>query len=79
MTKIDKLENTIKNTYGIDSVVLDSTDMHAIIRIVKNGTTEYVVIRHNFEMVFRGTYFAPIGQTVEQARKHAWDKYKKTI
>lgn len=79
MTKIDKLENTVKNTYGIESVVLDSTDTQALIRFTKNDSTEYVVARHNYDSIFRGKYFAPIGQTVEQARKHAWDYYKKSI
>lgn len=79
MTKIDRLETTVKSTYGTDSVVLDSTDAHAIIRFTKSDTTEYAVIRHDYDSVHRGKYFAAIGQTLEEARQHAWDAYNDII
>ncbi|WP_239740285.1 hypothetical protein [Mammaliicoccus sp. P-M59] len=79
MTKIDKLEQAIKEAYGQESVLLDCTDDKAIIKYVQNNYIEYIVISHDYVSMFNGSYFAPIGQTVEQARKHAWDKYKKTI
>lgn len=79
MTKIDKLETTVKSTYGTDSVVLDSTDTHAIIRFTKGDTTEYAVIRHDYDSVHSGKYFAAIGQTLEDARLYAWDTYVNVI
>lgn len=79
MTKIDKLEQAIKEAYGLESVLLDCTDDKAIIRYVQNGYTEFVVSSHNFDTIFNGKYYTTFGQTIEQAKKQAWKYYKKTI
>ena len=76
MTKIDKLEKAVKRSYGNESLLLDCTDDKAIIKYVKNNYIEYVVVSHNHETIFNGKYFLPLGQ---DARKKAWQYYKKLI
>lgn len=75
MTNVSKLENTVKETYGKEAVVLQSTNEHAIIRFVKGDHLEYAVIRHNEVSVFNGNYYSTIGQSEEEAKDHAWEKF----
>lgn len=75
MTNVSKLENTVKETYGKEAVVLQSTNEHAIIRFVKGDHLEFAVIRHNEESVFSGNYYSTVGQSEEEAKNSAWEKF----
>lgn len=79
MTNQDKLENMVKDAFGDDATVLDSTDKKVIIRFEKCDAVEYAILNHNYKTLYNGKYFSEKGQSREAARNKAWKLYESTI
>ena len=79
MTNQDKLENMVKDAFGDDATVLDSTDKKAIIRFEKCDAIEYAVLNYNFKGLYNGKYFSGKTQSKEAARNKAWKLFESVI
>lgn len=71
MTKIDRLENTLKKAYGKTVVLMESDDMYCIARYEKGNRMEVVTLAHDWDKIFCGHYFNDIG--------NAWNDYYKRV
>ena len=76
MTKIDELQNMVNESFGKDTVILESNNNTVLVRYKKGDRTEYSVLRYNEKGCYGGRYYSTVNQSQETARESAWETYE---